>query len=479
MTAVAETVNNSQDINDLNRVFEIQKAAFAQAPYPSAAERLANLKKLKVGILKYTDLLCASLNEDFGNRAEAESKLAEILTTLEGIKYYSKHLKQWMKSTKRKVGMAQAPGSARVMYQPLGVVGVISPWNYPVYLATGPMIAALAAGNRVMVKMSEATPKTAEVFKKMCAELYDEDLVAVVTGEAEVGMEFSKKPFDHIIFTGSTQVGHHIMRAAAENLTPVTLELGGKSPTIIHESYDITTAVERMSFGKCFNAGQTCVSPDYVFVHETKIEEFVQAFEKQVTQMYPTMLNNPDLTSVVNDRQANRLRGYLQDAQDKGARIVTINPANENFEGTNKIPYTLVLDVTQDMKIAQDEIFGPLLIVRPFKQLQETIDFVNNGPRPLALYYFDNNKQRQEHMLTHTHSGGVCINDTMSHVGVDDLPFGGVGHSGMGHYHGYEGFLTFSKAKGIYTKGFFNAAKYALPPFSRGSVQFMLKNLIK
>lgn len=471
--------NQDAEIQRMSSIIQAQKAAFASQPYPSAEQRIEHLGRLKAQLLKYQDEICAALNSDFGGRSADESLLAEVMTSLEGVHYNSKNLRKWMKPQKRKVGAAQWPGSAMVTYQPVGVVGVISPWNYPFYLAFGPLAGALAAGNRVMIKMSESTPASGALARKMIAEVFEENHVAVFNGEVEAGVAFSKLPFDHLLFTGATSIGRHVMRAAAENLTPVTLELGGKSPCIISEDFPINTAVERIAFGKCFNAGQTCVSPDYVMLPKGKTGEFISAFTEQVSGMYPTMVNNPDLTSVINARQHQRLLGYIEDAEKKGAKIVHINPANEDFSNSRKMPFTLLLNVTDDMKVAQDEIFGPLMILREYDSLQQAMDFINAGPRPLALYYFDWNSERAQHVLNHTHSGCAALNDTMTQVSVDDLPFGGVGASGMGHYHGYEGFLTFSHSKGVFRRGQINPTKNILPPFGRGIHKFIYKYLLK
>lgn len=476
---VAHITEQNEQIEYMNRVFEEQKKAYKAHPMPSAEERINLVKKLHRPLVNYTDEICAAVSEDFGNRAPSETKIAEIMSSLEGIKYMSKKIRGWMKPSKRKLGMNQLPGKARVVYQPLGVVGIIVPWNYPIFLAISPMLAALAAGNRVVIKMSEYTPKTAEVFKKMINETYAEDQVAVVTGEAEVGIAFSKVAWDHLLFTGSTSVGRHVMRAASENLTPVTLELGGKSPAIISDSVPMKDAVERIAFGKCMNAGQTCVAPDYILCPENRVEEFKSEFAKQVAQMYPTMANNEDYTNVVNQRQLTRLKGYLEDAEKKGASITPINPANESFDDVQKLPITIVSDVNDDMEIMKDEIFGPLMCLVPYTNLNSALEFVNDRPRPLALYYFDYNAANCEYVLANSHSGGVCLNDTVMHVAVEDMPFGGVGPSGMGHYHGHEGFLTFSKAKGVLEKGKFNAAKYILPPWNRPIHNFLFKSVFK
>lgn len=473
------SAEHSEEIKSMKRVFEAQKKAYRAHPMPSAEERIDHIKRLKPALLKYKDELIDALNDDFSNRAKSETIIAEIISTLEAIKYNSKHVKKWMQTQKRHLPVSAKPGKAKVVYQPLGNIGIIVPWNYPVFLALSPLLPALAAGNRVMIKMSEFTPKTSETLKKLIAEVYPEDHVSVVTGEADVGIAFSKLPFDHLLFTGSTSVGKHVMRAAAENLTPVTLELGGKSPVIIHSSFPLQEAAERIAFGKCLNAGQTCVAPDYILCPRNQVDALAETFKKVVSAWYPSLKNNQDYTAVINQRQHDRLQGYLKDAAEKGAKIIAINPAEETFEGSRKIPMTMVLDTTPDMLIEQDEIFGPLLIIKPYDSLDEALNYVNDRERPLALYYFDYNEERANYVLTHTHSGGACINDTMSHVIVDDMPFGGVGASGMGHYHGKEGFLTFSKAKGVLEKGKINGLKMLFPPWDRPVHKLAFKALLK
>ena len=476
---IKEFQTENAQIARMQRIFAAQKAAYRHQPYPSAEQRIEHIRQLKPMLLDNMDAWIEALNADFGNRAADETKLAEMLTSVEGIKYHAKHLSQWMKPSRRKVGAAQWPGKVWVEYQPVGVIGIIVPWNYPLYLAMGPLLSALAAGNRVMIKMSESTPRTGELLEELIGRTFAEDQVAVINGEVDVAAAFSSLPFDHLLFTGSTSVGKHIMRAAAENLTPVTLELGGKSPCLISQDFPMKDAAERIAFGKCLNSGQTCVAPDYILCPEDRVREFVEAWKAQVAQHYPTMLDNPDYTSIINERQHRRLLGYLQEAREKGAEVIEINPANEDFSNSRKMPHTLVLNANDEMKIAHDEIFGPIMLVVPYKTLDEAIDYINERPRPLALYYFDWNTQNGQYVLHNTHSGGVCLNDTITQVAVDDVPFGGIGPSGMGHYHGHEGFLTFSKAKGVYKKGKFNATKYIMPPYGRGMLQLVYKFMLK
>ncbi len=462
-----------------DRVFKAQKAAFRHQPYPDLDTRRERIDRVRDLLLKHQDEWVQAVSDDFGQRSADETRLAEILVTLEAAKYTKRKLRRWMKPSKRAVGALGWPGKAWVEYQPLGVVGIIVPWNYPIQLALAPAIAALAAGNRVMIKMSETTPRTGALMERLVAETFDEDLVAVINGDVEVGKAFSALPFDHLLFTGSTSVGRHIMRAAAENLTPVTLELGGKSPCIVGEDFSVEDAVERIAFGKCINAGQTCVAPDYVMMPESKVQAFVEGWKTQLANAYPTIRDNADYTAIVDDRQHQRLREAVEDARQKGAEVIEVNPAGEDMAESRKIPQTLLLNVSDDMTVMREEIFGPVLPVIPYRDLGEAIAYVNDRPRPLALYYFDWNRENGERVLRETHSGGVCLNDTISHVGIDDLPFGGVGDSGMGAYHGPEAFLAFSKAKGVYRKGRFNPSKFIMPPYGRGIHRFINRFLLQ
>lgn len=473
--SLSQTQEDRPDIADLHRVFDAQKAAFARHRFPTASERIANLDRLRVALVAHKETLAREVSGDFGHRSEDETLFAEVMTSFEGIKYTMKHVRSWMEPDTRHVSPLQMPARAHVVHQPLGVVGVIVPWNYPIFLALGPLVAALSAGNRVMIKMSSFTPRLAEAFKRMIAGAFSEDHVAVITGKGEISDAFSKLPFDHLLFTGSTSVGKTIMGHAAKNLTPVTLELGGKSPVILHESFPIGDAVPRIAFGKCWNAGQTCVAPDHLLCPKNKVDEFVRAFTAQISRMYPTMLHNKDYTSVVNSKQYTRIKGYLDDARKKGARIIEINPANESFEGTHKMPVILVLDATDDMEIMQNEIFGPILPIIPYDRLEDAVAYVNARDRPLALYYFDYDRNRASYVETHTCSGGMCVNDTISHVGIDDLPFGGVGPAGMGRYHAKEGFLTFSNPRAVLEKPKIYPLSFFLPPFGNAMHQVMKK----
>ena len=473
MTAdIAYLQTLQQPLEELDRLFAAQRAAYAANPMPAAEQRQQWLKALRELLSDERQALIDAISADFSHRSADETLLAELMPSLHGIHYASRHLKGWMKSSRRKVGMAFQPASAKVVYQPLGVVGIIVPWNYPLYLAIGPLVGALAAGNRVMLKLSESTPATGQLLKTLLGRIFPEDLVCVVLGEADIGVAFSRLRFDHLLFTGATSIGKHVMRAAAENLTPVTLELGGKSPAIVSRDVPLKDAAERIAFGKTLNAGQTCVAPDYVLVPQDRVGAFVEAYRQVVNNFYPTLADNPDYTAIINERQLARLNGYVSDATSKGALLI---PLFEHGQG-RRMPHSLLLNVTDEMTVMQDEIFGPLLPIVPYQDLDQAFAYINQRPRPLALYYFGYDKREQDRVLHETHSGGVCLNDTLLHVAQDDMPFGGIGPSGMGHYHGHEGFLTFSKAKGVLIKQRFNAAKLIYPPYGK-SIQKLIQKL--
>src|SRR5690554_3854911 len=478
-SAVQLTESNSH-IQQTHRVFEVQKKAFHDHPTPSLAERQENLNRLKQALLSYQDRIVDAIDRDFSCRSRDESLIAEVMPSIQGINYTLKNLEGWMKPSRRHVSILFRPASNKVCYQPKGVVGVIVPWNYPLYLAVGPLVASLAAGNRTMIKMSEYTPHTSALFKEIIESMFPGELVSVITGEADVAADFSQRPFDHLLFTGSTSVGKLVMRAAAENLTPVTLELGGKSPAIVSPDVPMEDAAQRIAFGKAFNAGQTCVAPDYVLCPADRVQGFVDEFRAKFAEMYPSLRDNDDFTAIINERQYDRLQSYLEDARAKGAELVEINPANENMkDGTRKIPLTLVLKTTPDMKVMQDEIFGPILPMVSYGGLEEAIHYINDRPRPLALYFFGYDKSHQQFVVDNTLSGGMCINDALMHVAQDDLPFGGIGDSGMGHYHGKEGFLTFSHHRAIFTKQKFNSGKFVYAPHGTAAHRMVYKLFIR
>jgi coniferyl-aldehyde dehydrogenase len=409
--------------------------------------------------------------------------LADIVSALGPLKYASKHLDAWMKPQKREVSPAALGlfgAKAEVRFQPKGVVGVMTPWNFPVQLAVDAIAGAFAAGNSVMLKPSEFTPATSELLAKLFHGFFDEEEIAVFTGGPEIGAAFSSLPFDHLIFTGATSIGRHIMRAAAENLTPVTLELGGKSPVVISRGADMSKTAARVMTGKTMNAGQVCLAPDYVFAPDDGVEQFVAAASDAITKMFPTIKNNPDYGAIINQRHFDRLRGLIDDAKAKGARIVELNPGKEDFtqQEHRKIPPTLIIDPTDDMNVMQEEIFGPLLPVKRYRAFDQAIADINARPRPLAAYYFGADAAESEALLERTHSGGVTINDVIFHFTMDDLPFGGIGPSGMGAYHGYRGFQEFSHAKAIYRQTNSEILSMLRPPFGesfRKQVQSRLK----
>ncbi|MDO7895799.1 coniferyl aldehyde dehydrogenase [Pseudomonas citrulli] len=472
---VAYLHESQQQLDALRSLFDAQRQAYAAHPMPPAEQRRQWLKALGEVLNNERQALIEAISQDFSHRSADETLLAELMPSLHGIHYARRHLAGWMKPSRRKVGVAFQPASAKVIYQPLGVVGVIVPWNYPLFLAIGPLVGALAAGNRVMLKLSEATPATGLLLKQLLARVFPQDLVCVVLGEAEVGMAFSRLPFDHLLFTGATSVGRHVMRAAAENLTPVTLELGGKSPAIVSADVPLRDAAERIAFGKTLNAGQTCVAPDYVLVPQSRVGEFVEAYREAVRRFYPTLVNNPDYTAIINERHLARLNGYISDATSKGALLIELFDQGQG----RRMAHSLLLNVSDDMTVMQDEIFGPLLPIVPYEHLDQAFAYINQRPRPLALYYFGYNKAEQQRVLHETHSGGACLNDTLLHVAQDDLPFGGVGPSGMGHYHGHEGFLTFSKAKGVLAKQRFNAARLIYPPYGKPLQKLIQKLFVR
>ncbi len=462
---------------ELKELFDGMRAA-SRKSVPSYEERVARLDKLEAALLEFKDEIVKAISADFGHRCKYESLQADVFLPLSCLRHTRDHLHEWMETESRPVLWVMAPATAEIVTQPLGVVGIISPWNYPVQLALEPLVQALAAGNRALIKPSEFVPRTAEVLAKMCEKTFGPEEVRVILGGADIGEAFSKLAFDHLIFTGSTRVGKAIMRAASENLVPVTLELGGKSPTIVTEDFPLDVAADRIMFGKCFNSGQTCVSPDYVLVPKKDVERFVDACKESVTKMFPTLLKNDDYSSIVNTKHWGRLKGYLEEAKTKGAKVVELNPAKETFdEESHKLCPTLVLGATDEMQILEDEIFGPLLPIVPYEKLDDAIEYVNSRPRPLALYVFSYDEEATDKVVERTVSGGVSVNDTMLHVAQDDLPFGGVGPSGMGHYHGREGFETFSKRKPIFRQSRVNGGALLRPPYGK-AVDFALRFLV-
>lgn len=458
----------------MTAVLESQRRAYLEEGAVSVETRIDRLERGMDGLLKYADKFAEAMDKDFSCRPRQVSMLTDVAASITGMKHAKKHLKRWMKGEKRPTmfPLNLIGGRSRIEYQPLGVVGVIAPWNFPVYLTFGPLAGVIAAGNRAMLKPSEYTPATSAVMAEMVADTWTEDEVAIFDGGPEVGQAFSGLPFDHLLFTGATSVARHIMAAASRNLVPVTLELGGKSPVIISRSADIEKSVQRIMLGKTLNAGQICLAPDYLMVPEEKLHEVIAAAQKTVGEMYPKLLDNGEYTSVINQRHYDRLNGYLAEAEERGAKVIAINPAGEDFSqqnGTRKIPPTLISEPSDDLKVMEEELFGPLLPIRTYKEFEETISYVNSKPRPLAAYYFGTDAAEEQAVVQRTTSGGVCINDVIMHIMQEELPFGGVGPSGMGAIHGHEGFKTFSHAKSIYRQAKANVSKLSgmLPPYSK------------
>ncbi|HTC81812.1 MAG TPA: coniferyl aldehyde dehydrogenase, partial [Acidimicrobiia bacterium] len=446
---------------------------------PSAEERRADLTALHGLLVDNRRAIAKALREDFGARSAYETEIADIATTLHTVRFARRHLAKWMKPRRRSTGIWFVPAGNRIIPQPKGCVGIMVPFNFPINLAVGPLTSAVAAGNRAMLKMSELTPAIGELFARLVADRFSPEKIVVVNGGMEVSQEFAALPFDHLLFTGSTAVGRHIMRAAAENLTPVTLELGGKSPVIIADDYPLAWAAQRIVWGKLFNSGQICIAPDYVLVPEGKEREFAAYAQSAARKLYPKLAGNDDYTAVINDNHYQRLTATVDDARAKGAVIETVADPAES-RGERKLPFTVVLDPTDDMRVSQEEIFGPVLPVRGYGSVDDAISYVNEHPRPLALYVFSNEQATQDKVLEQTTSGGVSINDTLMHYMQDDMPFGGVGPSGMGVYHTEEGFNTFSHLKPVFRQrgiGSFTGGQLLYPPY--GPVTRVLLKLME
>ena len=452
----------------LDALLECQRSAFALEMNPTVAVRKERLARLAAMGEKHAAQIVEAISADFGHRSPHETQMAELVMVGGTIRHAERHLKGWMKARRVPTALHYRHGSNRLMRQPLGVVGIVAPWNYPYQLALEPAVAAIAAGNRVMLKPSELAPRLSELLARMVAEFFAEDEMAVVTGDAQTGKSFTELPFDHLLFTGSTAVGRMVAQAAAKNLTPVTLELGGKSPAILDPSSDLATVAPRLAFGKLLNAGQTCIAPDYAFVPKDRIDAFVEQMQRTIARMYPRLADNPDYTSIVSDRHFARLQGLLEDARSKGARIVTINPAGETFDpARRKQPPVLVLGATPEMKLMQEEIFGPILPVLGYDRIEEAIAYINRHDRPLALYWFGSDGANRDKVLSQTISGGVTLNDCIWHFAQQNQPFGGVGASGTGCYHGEWGFRTFSKEKPVFDQPRLNGMFLMYPPFGK------------
>lgn len=443
--------------DDMQAILDRQKAAHLRDGPPSAEQRMERIDRCIGLLVDHREEIETALNDDFGNRSREASAFTDVASSIGTLKYAKENLKTWMKPEKRKttpaiLGLFGA--KAQLRYQPKGVVGVISPWNFPVNLTFTPLAGVLAAGNRAMIKPSEFTPATSELMARMFGSVFSPEEIAVITGGPDVGQAFAGLAFDHLIFTGATSIARHVMRAAAENLVPLTLELGGKSPVLISRSADMKTSAARIMNGKTMNAGQICLAPDYVFVPNDKMAEFVSHAHGAVKEMFPTIKDNPDYTAIISQRHFDRLKGYIDDARAGGAQVIEFKPEGEDLsqQEHRKIAPTLIIDPTDHMKVMQEEIFGPVLPVKGYDTMQDAVAYVNAHDRPLGLYYFGQDEKEREDVLTSTTSGGVTVNDVVFHVAQEDLPFGGVGPSGMGSYHGFDGFKEFSHKKAIYTQ---------------------------
>ena len=456
---------------ELERILKAQREAFTAARPEALDKRKDRIRRAIALLVDHGEDLAGAMSADFGNRSREASMITDITGTIGFGKYCLKNLDHWAKADRRSVRfpLPLLGAKAEVRYEPKGVIGILSPWNFPVNLSMGPLMQVLAAGNRAMIKPSEFTEATSEKLRSLVAGYFEETEVAVVTGGPDVAQAFSSLPFDHLVFTGSTATGAKVMEAAAKNLVPVTLELGGKSPVVLGRSARYEQAGERIALGKMLNAGQICLAPDYLLVPEEREESAVAAVQLGVHNMYPTLLDNDDYASVVTDMHFDRLQSMVQDARDKGADVIEVNPSDEDFASSNarKMPLTILRNVTDDMQAMQEEIFGPVLPVKTYRQVDEAIDYINGRDRPLGLYYFGEDSDERERVLERTISGGVTVNDVIMHVSMEDLPFGGVGPSGMGSYHGPEGFREFSHARSIYTQPRIDIAKLAglKPPY--------------
>ncbi|RZG86439.1 coniferyl aldehyde dehydrogenase [Acinetobacter venetianus] len=463
----------------LQTIFNQQRTAFNAQPYPDLDSRRSKLFNLKKQIIRYQDVIAAAINTDFSSRSIDESKLLDLLGSVLEAEHAIRHLRKWMRPSKRSTELLFLSNRLRVQYQPKGVVGVVVPWNFPVYLALGPLVAALAAGNRVMIKLPEVTPATNAVIKRMLAEIFNEDEVAVFGEEISDPSLFTTLPFNHIVFTGSPAIGRVVMRAAAENLTPVTLELGGKSPALVSRNYPLADAAKRILHGKATNCGQICVAPDYALVPKEKVREFAETCKTNFTVMYgQTISSNTNYTSIVNDQHLKRILEILDDAKQKGAQIIPCGKYDIE-QDARRMPVHIVLNCTPEMRILKEELFGPILPVVAYDSLDDAIAYIQNGERPLALYCFTHDSNERDYILKQTHSGGVTINDWGWHVVNHDAPFGGIGNSGMGTYHGEEGFRELSHAKTIFIRHRFFPTQLFYPPYGTWVQKLALSFFLK
>ncbi len=462
MTPSTEKIRES--VISAEEIFRRQKVAFLKAPNFSYAQRHDALQRLETLIVDNQLAIADAVAQDFGSRSVCETRLIDVFPTVSGISHTRRALKRWMRPQRRHVSLWFAGAANRVLPQAKGIVGIISPWNYPLQLAFSPLTSALAAGNRCMMKMASNAQSLCRLMQRLMSIAFDPDWVAVLPGVS--ASEFTALPFDHLVFTGSPRTGREVMKTAAAHLTPVTLELGGKSPTIVREDAPIVMAAERILFVKAMNAGQTCVAPDYLFLPESRIEAFVAA-AKEIVKRRLRRLDSPDYTAIIDDRAYQRLIATLEDARQKGAALINLLPGSAPDPVSRKIPPTLALGVTEDMILMQEEIFGPILPIKTYDSLDAVIAYINERPRPLALYIFTKDRRIQQKVIDETRSGGVGVNDCALHVPQHDMPFGGIGNSGMGQYHGYEGFLEFTKLRPVFTQAPVSFASLMAPPYGK------------
>lgn len=471
-TAAADITNIAPAENAaeayLNTVMERQREAIARDGMPSYEQRIKALKKLEKFLIEQQDEIVATINADFGRRAAMETIQAEIFTVVEESRHARKKLKKWMRPKRVSVGLNWAPASAKLHTKPLGIVGIIGAWNYPLQLTLSPMVGAIAAGNRIMLKPSDTTSGIADYMKAEFARIYAEDYVAVCAGGMDMAVAFSSMPFDHLCFTGSTRVGKLVMQAAAKNLVPVTLELGGKSPAVFGTDFNVDKHAKRLMRGKLYNAGQTCIAPDYVMVPKDKRDDLVAMIQQQSSELYPEFVHNDEYTAIQSQGHYDRLKSLLEDAEAKGARVIPASESGDQPDDDARIlPPMLVIDPTEDMLVMQDEIFGPILPVITYQNVNEAIGYINGRDHPLALYFFGSNKTERDLVIESTTFGGGCVNETLYHQPQLELPFGGVGSSGIGAYHGKFGYDRFSKASGVFYQARWTPLDFLTAPYNK------------
>lgn len=468
---------------ELPAILANQRKAFKAEGPVALQSRIDRIDRCIALLVDNQEDICSAVNKDFGCRSKYVTLMTDVMTSIGSLKFVKKNLKNWMKAEKRSapIPMGLFGAKAHVHYQPKGVIGIMTPWNVPVNMIFSPLADVLGAGNRAMIKPSEFTPHTAAIMQRLFAEYFEESEIAIVTGGPEVGAAFSALPLDHLIFTGATSIGRLVMMAAAQNMVPVTLELGGKSPVIIGVDCDINSAAESIITGKAMNGGQLCISPDYCFVPQSRLEAFVHRCKDVIAEQFPTVTGNPDFVACINERHFERVKGYIDEARASGTRVEALCPEKEDWSSVkeHKIPLHLIIDPEDSLQCMQDEIFGAVLNIKPYDDIDDAVAFINARERPLALYYYGTDKEEKNRVLAQTISGGVSVNAVAMHVACDDMPFGGVGQSGIGNYRGREGFRTFSHARAVYQQGFVDLAKLAgtLPPYGE-KIAKMLKGQI-